>query len=323
MNSTVIAIRTLLALFTLGVAVVLLGMAFPLQASAAEVSVQTAQLLPPGGNTCTQLQASGFTPYVYNGALHGFEFTVADSSYVAIAGSVGDLNIPFHQMTRRIESSGSVRIHVDMATVPVSKDLSIRVTLLSAKSAPQAVCISSISTTIPAEKGVSQATSIPAPSPKPSSGTSATKPVPGTGDSTMEATTTPPLSADTGKTPATSTKATAAAITQNILKDMCSSVSGSSRLWFILLAIYAVIVVTMIFGQPQILAQMRTQEWTAAAIVVPFLLLFGFWYFAESCRVSAWVPAIATFIALAGLSAAFWNPTPKSASVINLPGAKM
>lgn len=93
-------------------------------------------------------------------------------------------------------------------------------------------------------------------------------------------------------------------------------------MWFVLLAVYAVIVAAAVFGQPQMPPSMRSQEWVAGAIVVPFLLLFGLWYFVESCRISAWVPAIATLIALAGLAVAFWDTTKKSTPVINLPGAK-
>jgi hypothetical protein len=55
--------------------------------------------------------------------------------------------------------------------------------------------------------------------------------------------------------------------------------------------------------------------------VVPFLLLFGLWYFVESCRTSAWIPVLATVIALGGLSAAFWERK-ETQGVINLPPAK-
>jgi len=73
---------------------------------------------------------------------------------------------------------------------------------------------------------------------------------------------------------------------------------------------------------------MRSQEWIAAMIVVPFLLLFAIWYFAEACRVSAWVPVVATLMALAGLAAVFWDDRTKgngggsSVSVINLPAGQ-
>ncbi|MBI4079717.1 hypothetical protein HY414_00615 [Candidatus Kaiserbacteria bacterium] len=112
------------------------------------------------------------------------------------------------------------------------------------------------------------------------------------------------------------------ATTQNILKDICAG-AGADRLWFILLAIFVAIVAFAVFGQSQLPPAMRTQEWTAAAIVVPFLLLFGLWYFAESCRTSPWVPVIATIIALAGLAIAFWERGTKgpqtAQTIINLP----
>jgi hypothetical protein len=101
---------------------------------------------------------------------------------------------------------------------------------------------------------------------------------------------------------------------------MCAA-GGALRLWLILLVAYALIVIAAIVGQPRMPVAMRTQEWTAAIIVVPFLLLFGLWYFVESCRTSAWIPVLATVIALGGLSAAFWERTGTS-GVINLPPAK-
>jgi len=107
---------------------------------------------------------------------------------------------------------------------------------------------------------------------------------------------------------------------QNALKDMCTG-GGALRLWLILLVAYTLIVIAAIVGQPKMPLAIRTQEWIAAIIVVPFLLLFGLWYFVESCRTSAWIPVIATVIALAGLSAAFWERQ-STASVINLPEAK-
>jgi hypothetical protein len=98
---------------------------------------------------------------------------------------------------------------------------------------------------------------------------------------------------------------------------MCES-GGSARLWFVLLAVYALIVAGAVFGRPHLPVALRSQEWIAAMIVVPFLVLFGIWYFVEACRVSAWVPVIATLIALAGLAAAFWEKN-TGTPVINLP----
>lgn len=304
------------------------GLAFPsqtfAQTPAPQVLVQTAQLLPSGGgNMCTQPQISGFTPYVYNETLQAFEFRVSDSSYVAIVGSAGNTSIPFNQMTRWVDPSGTMRVHADLATTPIGEGLRVSVTMLSAKGAGQPVCITVISTTLGKEGGPVAPIPAPAPSPAPVGGTGTSKPTP----SPAPAAPTPP-GTKVGPTTTTGTKATStpiAAPMQNILKDICSSAVGALRLWTILLIVYALIVLAAIVGQPQMPLALRSQEWVATAIVVPFLLLFGLWYFAESCRTSPWIPVIATIIALAGLAAAFWErkSTPvKTTSVINLPGGK-
>jgi len=93
-------------------------------------------------------------------------------------------------------------------------------------------------------------------------------------------------------------------------------------MWFVLLAIYALIVAAAVLGQPQLPAAIRSQEWIAGAIVVPFLLLFGLWYFVEACRTTSWVPALAILIALAGLAGAFWYRPGGTTQVITLPSEK-
>src|SRR3989344_3266567 len=102
---------------------------------------------------------------------------------------------------------------------------------------------------------------------------------------------------------------------------MCSP-KNAPTLWVILLLVYAVGVAAVVLGKSKMPPFMHSQESIAAAVVVPFLLLFGLWYFAESCRINAWAPAIATIIALAGLSVAFWDRPKSVQGVINLPSAK-
>ncbi len=315
-----IGARLVLGFFVLILLAGVVGSAFPSFAFAAEVSAQTAQLLPLGGNTCGTLQVSGFTPYIYNGGLDAFEFTVADSSYVAVVGSAGNTSIPFNQMTRRIDATGNLRVHAGIATTPIGQGLTVMVTLLSAKQGTQTVCISIVSTTMNAE-GMTIPTPapapVPAPAPTPSVGVT---PRPSTPAPTPAAPVPAPSPSVSKATPTKATTTAPIASARNILKDMCAA-GGASRLWFILLALYAIVVAAAVFGQPQLPAAMRSQEWVAAAIVLPFLLLFGLWYFVESCRISAWVPAIATLIALAGLAGAFWDRG-STTRVINLPGAK-
>lgn len=335
-NGTVLAIQVTRNLFLIASLIVLVGLAFPSQTFAAQipearVSVQTAQLLPPGSNTCTPPPISNFTPYIYDGALHAFELTVSDSSYVALVASAGNTNIPFNQMTRRLDPSGVLRVHVDMMTTPIRGSLDIRLTMLSAKGGGQPVCVTVVSVALGAGGLAAESWQVVPPRPAPApmgggkGGVSTTIPRPGVtpGTSTVS------ISTSTRATSTTGMKGTSTSITstQNFIKDMCSSAAGALRLWAILLIVYALIVIAAIAGQPQLPAALRTQEWAATVIVIPFLLLFGLWYFAESCRTSSWIPVIATVIALVGLSAAFWERkggkgnTP-SMNVINLPGAK-
>ena len=320
MKSAVIGIRSMLGLLIIvGFIFLIIGLSFPSQTFAAEVSVQTAQLLPLGSNTCTPPSISGFTPYIYNGALHSLEFSVSDSSYVAIIGSAGSTGIPLNQMSRHRGSSGGLRIHATTATTPIRDSLTVTVTMLSSKGPGEPLCVSVISTAVDAE-GVLQPAPAPAPAPgpvPPASTGGVSKPTPSPAPS-AGVTPTPPAPTTT----ATGTKVTSSPIAsiQNALKDMCTG-GGALRLWLILLVAYTLIVIAAIVGQPKMPLAIRTQEWIAAIIVVPFLLLFGLWYFVESCRTSAWIPVIATVIALAGLSAAFWERQ-STASVINLPEAK-
>src|SRR3989338_2128515 len=309
MKKVTIAVRLLLAVIVVGVGIVAMSAVFPSHVFAAEVSVQTAQLLPPGSNTCAPLAASGFTPYVYDNALHAFEFTLQDSSYVAVIGTVGNTNIPLNQMRRQIDSTGALRIHADVATTQIRGSLPITVTLLSAKGPSQPVCVSVVVTTL-----LGSGSAPPTPAPAPSSGaSSAPAPKPST-----------PAAAATKEKTKTGTSTAALAVTQNVmtaLKDICSP-KNAPTLWVILLVLYAAGVAAVVFGKPKMPAFMQSQESIAAAIVVPFLLLFGLWYFAESCRINAWAPAIATIIALAGLSVAFWEKPKSVQGVINLPSAK-
>ena len=292
--------------------------ALPIRASAAEVAVQTAQLLPPGENTCAALPIQGFTPYIYDGALHAFEFSIADSSYVAVAGSAGKIDIPFNQMTRRIETSGNLRIHADVPTIPIKAGITIRVTMLSANQATQIVCLSIVAAMFNVE-GILMDQPAPAWTPEPLPPTH--KPQPAVPSPIPQPPPNLPSATVSTSSVTESPVGQPVATAQNILKDVCAA-NGASRLWFVLLAIYIVLVAAAVFGQPQLPLRLRSQEWIAAAIVVPFLLLFGLWYFAESCRVSAWVPTIATLIALVGLATAFWDRGEKSPNIINLPGAK-
>src|SRR3989344_4948306 len=152
--------------------------AFPSAIAADTISTETRQVFPTGSNTCVPLSAYSFTPYIYEGALHSFEFTVPDNSYVALTGSVGNTPIPFRFMTRRGDAADALRVHVDISTTPIPGMLPLSVTLMSARGG-QSVCMStvvmttssaSISSTTPPQSTGDIGASVPpvtATSPKP------------------------------------------------------------------------------------------------------------------------------------------------------------
>ncbi|HTR18561.1 MAG TPA: hypothetical protein VMH91_01100 [Candidatus Paceibacterota bacterium] len=75
------------------------------------------------------------------------------------------------------------------------------------------------------------------------------------------------------------------------------------RLWFILLAIYVVIVAIVVFAEPQFLKDSVLAS--TASVLLPLILLLLFWYLSEACRAASWIPVLACVIAIAGLFLAF------------------
>lgn len=306
------AIRSILLFLLLGLGAVLVNLfAFPVQTFAAEMVVQTKQVLPPGGSSCSQLSATGFTAYIYDGALHSFEFSVSDSSYVALIGSVGDTAIPFQLMTRRMDGS-TLRYHVDIEASPVRGTLPITVTMLSSKQG-EPTCLSMVATTLLPAGNVT-GTGSPVSSPGPGV---TQKPI------VQDSNATSGTAAQTTTTAASTSASTTIASIQNFLKDICAS-GRAPAMWFVLLVIYAAFVWAATSGQIKISFAERL-EWTAAAIIIPLILLLALWYFPENCRAEAWVPAVGIVIAIAALLATYGSNPPTTETktkVISLPAGR-
>ncbi len=306
---TSVAIRSLLIFLLLGVSAVLVNLvAFPSETFAAETVVQTKRVLPPGGSSCPAVTATNFTPYIYDGALHSFEFSVSDSSYVALTGTVGDTVIPFQLMTRRV-SGTMVRIHVDIEATSIRGSLPITVTLLSSKQG-QPTCLMAIANVVPGPQIV-PTTPVVTPTTPTAGGTPAKPVTPGSigvGTSTIGTTT-------VTSTPTPPTVAT----TTGFLENMCAS-GRAPAMWFILLVVYGAFVWAATSGKIKISFAQRL-EWTAAAIIVPLILLLALWYFPASCRAEAWVPAVGIVIALAALLS-MYGSRPEITKTISLPAAR-
>ena len=224
-------------------------LAFAAPISAHAQTAQTVQVVPPGPNTCGPIPVTGFTTYVYDGALNSFEFSIPDSTYVALTGSVGNTAIPFQFMTRRVDASGILRVHVDIPSIPVKGTLPITVTLLGTHGGGQPVCAAIVSLTV-GSGAIQNIPSAPAAPSQPSSGAS-TGPAKTT---VVKKTTTPAASgsASSATGSATSsgyatsaTSATSAPIfatTKNSIQNMCGTETGEYRLWLVLLVLYALLV---------------------------------------------------------------------------------
>ena len=278
--------------------------AFPIKAFALDAATQTRQVLPVGGNACAQVSATNFIPYVYDGALHSFEFTVSDPSYVAILGSVGNTLIPFNLMTRKTDASGLVRIHVDVSPASVSGGLPVSVTMLSARSGSP-VCMTVVSAN--AISGLSVIPYTPVVTAPPTQPTVSAPAKPVVTAAPKPASSTPIPTTQKVLTTSTATGSVVSTF-QNPLKNMCSSDTSAYRLWLILLVLYMLIVGALLWAEfPMSVPWARTPERIATIILDLLLLLLAFWYFSISCRAALWMPLVAFLVAVLGLLAAFWN----------------
>ena len=145
MNSISVS-RGLLAPLGLASIFLLLVAFAPSFAAAQTVSIQTKQILPPGGASCPVISVTNVQPYIYGGVLESFDVTISDTSngYVGVLSSVGNTPIPLGQISRWAGSPTGLRVHVDTPDTSVGSGLPVSLTLLS--SLPnQPTCITSMS----------------------------------------------------------------------------------------------------------------------------------------------------------------------------------
>lgn len=276
---------------------------------------QTAQVLPAatGNAACPQIIASNLTPYIYNGALHSFEFTVPDASYVAVAGSIGGTGIPFNLMTRWSAPGGALKVHVDVATTPIYGTLPLTVTLLSSQGAGHPVCVTTVSIGVgagPIQRSPTTSPSAPATLPVSSTYTPPkTTGTPDTSSSQPSQASNTPSSSTAAATSGMSTSAGAVMSSiSSALQSACATPIAAQRTWLVLLLLYMLVVGLALWAEfPMSLPAMRTPERVAAIILVLLLALLGFWYFSASCRAALWMPLVAALIAVLGLLAAYRN----------------
>ena len=274
-------------------AVVVSGM--PLKASADTITSQTQQILPPGGASCAPVVASGFIPYIYNGSLDSFDFTVPDPSYVAVGGVVGSTPMPLQFMTRRLYPNGTLRVHVDIPSTRIGTGLPIQITLLSAKTSPAVTCLSLVMMVTGESAG------IPSVPPPPVTHPTVPPPVqpskPSTGGSSAH-----------GTSPNPATTTAPSSTTTPAASGFCTSKEGTWRLWLMLLGLYGLLTIALVWQRwPESWAWTQIPEWRVTGILVPLILLLGFWYFFAACRSVWWIPLAIVGIAALGSFLSFRN----------------
>jgi hypothetical protein len=284
--------------------------ALPGLASGAEnVSIVTNQVLPQGGGAlCAQPIVSDIRTYIYGDGLNSFDFTISDPAYVALAGSVGSTGIPFHLMTRDIDNTGRLRIHVD---VPLSAErgaIPVSVVLLSGTG--QAVCITTVSFTVSVGQMQNVAPYIP-PAVTPSTSGSVSS-------GGTVATSTPTEGSGTSSATSSTDTVSVGGSLGTFFGSLCTGGQGAFELWFVLLALFLVLVAFASLAE--VLLFERYPYLPIGIIVVPLLVLLAFWYFATACRTEGWAPVALIIIAVIGLVIAFRNSqTPR---IVQLPPAR-
>ena len=95
--------------------------------------------------SCETPVISSLKPYVYEGALHSFEFSVSDAFQVVVAGSAGDTAIPLNYISRQAGENGDVKMRVNVSSEHIGSALPVSITTLSAKGVGHSVCITTLS----------------------------------------------------------------------------------------------------------------------------------------------------------------------------------
>jgi len=253
-----------------------------------------AQVLPPAtGKSCSPVTFADIQAHVYSHNLDSFDITISDASYVAISTTVDNKPVAFNYISRWSNPDGSVKMHVDLQSISLTRDIPVNITFLSAhndQSGSLITCLFNVPAKVPAQvksagttgvspvPGVTPSSHAPRPTTKPSSGTGAPS-----GGTTSAA---------------TSTRNPGIVSAMTSLGNLCAD-GGATRLWVVLLVLFALFCFTLCAQRFETGTSVR--DWNIGLILAVFLGLLVFWYISAACRTGAWAPAIATLITIVAL----------------------
>ena len=296
--------------FTIGIVFAVFAVVNPVEAATA-VSVD--QVLPPQGESCAVLGATDIRTFIYDGALHSFEIGVSDPSYVAVAAQVGEQTVPFNQITRHLDGSGNLTLHVDVATTPLVSDTPVSITLMAVQQG-NITCVATVSSIIAAQEPGTVPINRPA--------------VPADDyvylrqDTVHEPVVTSAPGQGPGQ-PATEEKplkpVPSLVTATHALGDACKTTTGASKLWTVLLVLYAIFVALLAYLRR---GHEHESPWSIPLTVLGFLGLLLLWYLSAACRTGAWAPISATIIACLGLIAMTFEEDPKGEVLLLKDSAK-
>ncbi len=278
--------------------------------SAAANTVQPVQILPPGsGKTCAPVTLSDIQAHIYNGYLDSFDVTISDPSYIAISTSVNNSVVGLNYVTRWAHADGSIKMHVDLQSIRMNKDVPIAITFMATRADASGNSITCLFN-VPASIGAVQIQSVGGTAGQVSTGSGQgtgqgqVRPiqVPPTTPPTarpVSTTDTPtPIGTGSGTASATGTNNPGVVAAMSSLGNLCTD-GGSARLWIVLLVLFALFTFTLSVRRLE--ATTNVRDWNIGLILAVFVGLLIFWYTSAVCRAGPWAPALATLITIVGL----------------------
>lgn len=240
-------------------------------------------------SSCTPPAISGFTPYIYEGELHSFDYFVDNqpgTRYlplgVTINGTPIDLN--YVSVWRNV-GTDRIKVHVDVPFEDLNGGVAIGISVLQITQGPPPVCPTT------ASFHVNLPFSTPAPSAPEAPGAPSTP-------TTDPVTPIGPQQPTQPKTPETPGAPVIPGTTTPREGKQCTELS----LWWLALLIILDILIsaTLLLFMSFIV---KTNARLIVAVLLPPIVFLGLWYFLNTCHTHIWFPIFAVLLGIGVLTA--------------------